>query len=143
MTVEQISVFVENKAGTLAEVTKEFFDHGIDMRALNIAETTDFGVLRAIVNDTEKAASVLAEAGYIYSVTRVLAVAIPDEAGSLYKILDLLKSNDIDLEYTYAFITRDKETAYMIFKVKDNEKAIELLQKNNIRLVKQDELHRL
>lgn len=142
MTVEQISVFVENKAGTLAEVTKVFYDNNIDMRALNIAETTDFGVLRAIVNDTEKAASVL-EGDYIYSVTNVLAVAIPDEAGSLYKILNLLKENDIDLEYTYAFITRDKDTAYMIFKVKDNEKAIELLQKNNIRLVKQEELHRL
>lgn len=143
MTVEQISVFVENKAGTLAEVTKVFFDNGIDMRALNIAETTDFGVLRAIVNDNKKAAEVLSEGGYIYSITNVLAVAIPDEAGSLYKILDLLKENDIDLEYTYAFITRDKDTAYMIFKVKDNEKAIELLQKNNVKLVKEEELHRL
>lgn len=143
MTVEQISVFVENKAGTLAEVTKTFYENGIDMRALSIAEAHDFGILRAIVNDTYKAACVLKDAGYIFSITPVLAVEISDRPGSLYQVLELLHESEIDVEYTYAFVSRNKGTAYMIFRVHDNDKAKEILTRNNVRLLCRDDLAEL
>jgi hypothetical protein len=140
MTVKQLSVFVENKAGQLAEFTKVLKQNGIDMRALSIAETPDFGILRVIVDDSYKAACVLKEADYIFSITPVLAVAIADETGGLDKILNILAENNINLDYTYAFISRKKDVAYMIFRVDDNEKALEVLLKNGIKPVCQDEL---
>ena len=143
MTVKQISVFLENKPGQLAKFTEVLNKHQIDMRALSVADTRDFGILRLIVDDSYKTACVLKEENYIFSITPVLAVEIPDEPGGLYKVLDLLRENEINLEYTYAFITRKKEFAYMIFRVEDNDKAIEVLGKNNIRLVCQDEFSAL
>lgn len=140
MTVKQISVFIENKPGRLAEFTDILSKHNIDMRAMCIAETPDFGILRTIVNDPYNAACVMKEAGYVFSITKVLAVAIPDQPGSLFKTLTLLGDNNINLEYTYAFTTRQKDVAYMILRVEDNEKAIDVLTKNGIRLVCQDEL---
>lgn len=141
MTVKQISVFLENDAGRLAALTDVLDENGIDMRALSVAETRDFGILRLIVNDSYKTATVLKDAGYICSITPVLAVAIPDEPGGLNKVLGILGNNQINLEYTYAFISRKKELAYMVFRVEDNEKAIEVLSKNNIKLICQDELY--
>ena len=143
MTVQQISVFVENKAGQLAEFTTLLRENRIDMRALSIAETRDFGILRVIVDDPYKAACVLKEAEYVFSITQVLAVAVPDEPGSLFTILNILKDAGINLEYFYAFITRRKELAYMIFRVADNEKAIEALTARNIQLLDQEELSEL
>ena len=140
MTVKQISVFVENKPGRLAEFTNVLRKNNIDMRALSIAETPDFGILRVIVNDTYETACVLKDAGYIFSITPVLAVAVPDEPGSRFQILEILAENDINLEYTYAFITRKKDVAYLIIRVEDNEKAAEVLTKKNIILVSQQEL---
>ena len=140
MTVNQISVFLENNSGTLAEFTKVLLDNKIDMRALSIAETPDFGILRIIVDDAYRAACVLKEAEYIFSVTPVLAAEMTDEAGSLYKIVKLLGENNINLEYTYAFITRKKGKAYMVLRVEDNEKAAEVLEKNGIRIISQEEL---
>ena len=127
MTVKQISVFLENKAGCLAAFTKVLRENNIDMRAMSIAETPDFGILRIIVDDTYKTACVLKEADYIFSITPVLAVEVSDEAGGLYQIVQILGDNKINLEYTYAFITRKKGQAYMIFRVEDNEKAINCL----------------
>lgn len=141
MTVKQISVFLENNAGQLAELTKVLDQNSIDMRALSVAETRDFGILRLIVDDSYKTATVLKDAGYICSITPVLAVAIPDEPGGLHKVLTILGDNKINLEYTYAFISRKKDLAYMIFRVEDNEKAIEVLSKNGIKLICQDELY--
>ncbi len=141
MTVKQISVFVENKPGTLANVSKILCQNQIDIRALSISETRDFGILRIIVDDSYKTACVLKEAGYICSITPVLAVAIPDEPGSLFHILDILGQNNMNLEYTYAFITRRQDLAYMIIRVEENEKAAEILKKNGIQLVSQDELY--
>lgn len=140
MTVKQISVFLENHAGCLAEFTKLLCENNIDMRALSIAETPDFGILRIIVDDSYKTACILKDAGYIFSITPVLAAAIPDHSGGLYDILHILGDNGINLEYTYAFTARQKNLAYMIFRVENNEKAIEVLTKNNIKLVCQDEL---
>ena len=138
MTVKQISVFLENKPGRLYELTKVLRENKIDMRALSIAETPDFGILRLIVDDSYKTACVLKDAGYICSITPVLAAEVADEAGGLEKILNILGENDINLEYTYTLITRKKGTAYMVFRVQDNDKAIEILSKNQVHLVCQD-----
>lgn len=143
MTVKQISVFVENKPGQLSEFTKLLEKHSIDIRALSIADTEDFGILRIIVDDSYKTVCVLKEANYVCSVTPVLAVEIPDRPGSLVRMLDILGSNGVNLEYTYAFITRKKDSAYMIFRVTDNDKAIEVLNRNGIQPICQDELSEL
>lgn len=140
MTVKQISVFLENDAGQLSALTAVLEENGIDMRALSVAETRDFGILRLIVNDSYKTATVLKDAGYICSITPVLAVAIPDEPGGLHKVLTILGDNKVNLEYTYAFISRKKDLAYMIFRVEDNEKAIDVLSKNGVKLICQDAL---
>ena len=140
MTVKQISVFMENKPCRLAEMAALLGHQDIDMRALSIAEAEDFGIVRIIVDDAYNTAQVLKEAGYVFSITPVLAAAIPDEPGGLSRILDLLGENGINLEYTYAFIAREKGLAYMIMRVTDNEKAIEVLSKQGIRLVCQHEI---
>ena len=143
MTIKQISVFVENEAGQLSKFVDVLSEHDVDMRALSIAETKDFGIVRVIVDDSYKASTVLKQAGYIFSLTPVLAAAVPDEPGALREILKILGDNGISIEYSYAFITRDKDLAYMIFRVQDNEKAIEVLSKNGIKLLSQDDLSKL
>lgn len=143
MTVKQISVFVENKAGKLAEITKVLYDHNIDLRALSIAETQDFGVLRLIVDDSYKTACILKEAGYVLSITPVLAVSMPDEPGSLFRILQILSDNDISLEYTYAFTASREGVAYMVFRVENHERAIEVLSEKGVKLICQDQFDTL
>lgn len=138
MTVKQISVFVENKPGKLAELTDYLHQHDIDMRALSIAETQDFGIVRMIVDDAYKASRVLKESGYVVSITPVLAVEMSDEPGSLYKILKVLGDGGVNLDYTYAFLSQKAATAYMVLRVENNEKAIEVLEKSGIRPVCQD-----
>ena len=138
MTVKQISVFVENKPGKLAELTDYLHQHDIDMRALSIAETQDFGIVRMIVDDAYKASQVLKESGYVVSITPVLAVEMSDEPGSLYKILKVLGDGGVNLDYTYAFLGQKAATAYMVLRVEDNEKAIEVLSNSGIRPVCQD-----
>lgn len=139
MTVKQLSVFLENKPGQLADFTKVLYDHGINMRAMCLADAKDFGILRIIVDDSYDAACFLKEAGYVFSITPVLAVAIEDKPGSLMKILELLGANGVNLEYTYAFTSRKEDLAYMILRVHDNEKAIEVLTKNGLKPICQDE----
>lgn len=138
MTVKQISVFIENKAGKLAELTEYLQRHDIDMRALSIAETQDFGIVRIIVDDAYKTSCILKEAGYVVSITPVLAVEIPDEPGSLFKVLKTLGDESISLEYMYAFLTRKEATAYMVLRVEDNEKAADVLSKKGIHTISQD-----
>jgi hypothetical protein len=143
MTIQQISIFVENKAGRLAEVTRLLAEHQIDLRALSLADTSDFGILRIIVNDVKKASAVLTEAGCIYKVSDVLAVAVADKPGGMAGVLDMLGNAGISLEYTYAFIARSGNTAYMICRVDDNAKAIETLTAAGIQLVGQSEIAKL
>ena len=109
MTVQQISVFLENRPGGLAEFTKVLSENNIDMRAMCIAETPDFGILRIIVDDVYNTMCTMKEAGYICSVTKVLAVEIPDKPGSLLRTLTVLGESNINLEYSYAFTTRKKD----------------------------------
>ena len=140
MSVKQISAFVENKPGQLAKFTEILNNHGIDMRALSLAETEDFGIVRIITDDSYKTATVLKDEGYIFSITSVLAVEIPDTPGGLYKVLDVLKEKDINVDYMYAFTARKQDVAYMIFRVADNDAATEVLKQNGIHLLEPDDM---
>lgn len=141
MSVKQISVFLENKPGCLYEMTKALADNHIDMRALSLAETSDFGIVRLIVDDVLGTATVLKDSGFISSLTTVLAVAVPDTPGGLNKVLGILNEANINIEYMYAILGGEKsKTAYMIFRVNDDSKASETLTKAGIRLVEQAEL---
>ncbi|MBQ7776696.1 MAG: ACT domain-containing protein [Lachnospiraceae bacterium] len=143
MTVKQISVFLENKPSAIADFTDVLYKNNIDMRALSLAEAADFGIVRVIVDDVYNAMQVIKDAGYICSAAKVLAVAIPDEPGGLAKVIHYLGESQINIEYMYAFTTRQKDLAYMIFRVKDNEKATQVLTKNGVKLACQDDLSKL
>lgn len=140
MTINQISVFLENTPGQLAEFTRLLEKAQIDMRALSIAETQDFGILRLIVDDPYKTVSVVKDAGYICSITPVLAVEITDKPGSLVKMLTALSGGGINIEYTYAFTARKKDMAYMVLRVNDSDKAVRVLMQNQVRPVSQEDL---
>ena len=107
MSVKQISVFLENKAGSMLELTRTLAEKGIDMRALSLAETSDFGIVRLIAKDIFEASTVLKDAGFIYSVSKVIGVCIPNEAGGLNQVLQALSDVDINVEYMYAFLGND------------------------------------
>ncbi len=143
MAVKQISVFVENKPGKLAELTDLLSQHKINLRALYLADAVDFGIARLIVDDIYNTSTVLREANYVSSIKDVLAVRLPDEPGGLFKVLDLLGKNGINVEYMYAFTTRIQGTANMIFRVEDNKRAVELLSTNGISQIGQEELEKL
>ncbi len=139
MSVKQISVFIENKKGRLAEVTNYIAKHNVNLRALSIADTQDFGIMRIICEDYEAAEAVLKEGGYLTTVTKVLAVALSDEPGSLAKILCVLSEAGVMVEYTYAFLSPEKG-AYMIFRVDDNQLAAAALAGAGIQTVSQEDL---
>ena len=144
MSVKQISVFLENKPGKLCAMTQVLAREQIDMRALSLAETKDFGIVRIIVDDVYKATTVLKDEGYVHSVTSVLGVAIPDVPGGLSQVLRVLGEADINVEYMYAFLGgKDVDHAYMIFRVEDNEKAAAALSSRGIRIVEQEEMDQL
>ena len=127
MLIKQISVFVENKEGRLAEITEKIAAAGVDIRALSIADTTDFGILRLIVDRPEETEKTLREAGFTVSVTNVIAVGIDDVPGGFAKPMRVLADAHIDVEYMYAFISRDTKKAYVILRVNDNENAARVL----------------
>ncbi|MDR3279265.1 MAG: ACT domain-containing protein [Synergistaceae bacterium] len=135
MIVDQISVFIENRPGTLAEATAILGDAGIDMRALSIADTSDFGVLRVIVNDPKRALELLKKAGFVVSITPVLAVSLADTPGSLAKLLRILSDGSVSVEYAYAFITRKEGNAYVILRVENNDLAHDILAKEGINIL--------
>ena len=132
MNILQISVFLENRAGQLAEITKLLAQEGVDIRALSIAETADYGVLRMIVDQAQKAKTILLESGYIMSVTPVLAVAVPDAPGGVASVLALLAEGQIDIEYMYSLFTHVEGKAYMVFRVSDEGKFKALLDSHGI-----------
>ena len=141
MSLKQISIFVENKPGKLCDVTELLAKHGIDMRALSLAETTDFGIVRIIADDVFKATTVLKDEGFIHNVSSVLGVAIPDEPGGLHRVLEVLREAGINVEYMYAFLGgKNVDHAYMIFRVKDNKAAVAALRVKGIRCVDQEEI---
>ena len=141
MTVNQISVILENKPGTLTTMTGLLAENGIDMRALSLAETKDFGIVRIIVDDVYKATTVLKDGGFIHQLTPVLAVLIPDEPGGLHQVLEVLRKVEVNVEYMYAFLGGgDVDHAYMIFRVQDVKKAGSALAAKGIKLVNQDSI---
>ncbi len=142
-TINQISVFAENKPGRFAQLTGFLSDNGINMRAFSVAEARDFGVVRMIVDDPYKTARVLKDANYVVSVTPVLAIEIPDEPGGLLNVLNVLGSENINVEYMYAFISKKKESAYVIIRVDDNERVTEILGRHGIHQLDQDELFKI
>ena len=141
MSIKQISVFLENKPGTLQSMTAALADKGIDMRALSLAETNDFGIVRLIVDDVYAASTVLKDAGFIYNVASVLGVCIPDEPGGLNTVLQIFAAANVNIEYMYAFLGGSKmDNAYMIFKVPAYKEATAALRAKGIQLVDQDEI---
>ncbi len=135
MQVEQISVFLENRAGRLAEVSAILAEAGVNIRALSLADTSDFGVLRLIVNNNEKAMETLKNAGFTVGKTNVLAVEVEDRPGGLHKILDVLYNSGINVEYMYAFVQQSGNNAVMIFRFDQTEKAMNVLAENNINTI--------
>ena len=143
MKVKQISVFLENKSGRLARVTQVLGNNSINIRALSIADTTDFGILRLIVNDPDKAFSILKEDGFTVSVTDVLAVEVLDEPGGLSNTMEVLKQAGINIEYLYAFLQKASNAALVVFRVEQLDEAITALQSKNIRILAGDEVYTL
>ena len=143
MNIKQISVFLENKPGALYAMTGVLAQNQVDMRALSVAETKDFGIVRMIVADVYKATTVLKEAGYIHSITPVLGVAIPDVPGGLNKVLQVLTDARINVEYMYAFLGGKTEAAYMIFRVEDNNAAAEALASRGIKTLEEADIQRM
>ena len=143
MHVEQISIFIENKFGRLAEVTRTLGDAGINIRTLSLADTSDFGILRLIVNDTEKAKTVLKEKGFTVNKTEVVAVEIPDRPGGLADILQALDADGINVEYMYAFVERCGENAVMIFRFDETGKAIATRSGKGFNVLPGERLYRM
>ena len=135
MQAEQISIFLENKAGRLSEVTGILSNAGVNIRALALADTSDFGVLRLIVNDNAKAEAALKNAGFTVRKTPVVAVEVSDHPGGLHNILDLLFKSGINVEYMYAFVQQSGDNAVMIFRFDQIDEAIRVLTQNGIRII--------
>jgi len=132
MSVKQISVFLENKKGRLAEVTKTLSHEKINIRALSLADTADFGVLRIIVDNPERSLTVLKSHGFVAQVTEVIAVEVEDRPGGLSRILEVLDQDNVNVEYMYAYVEKSRENAIVICRIDDRERALQILQKNDI-----------
>ena len=144
MSVKQISVFLENRPGCLHEMTKALAEAGIDLRGLSLAETSDFGIVRLIVDDVLGTANTLKDNGFVASMSEVLAVEVPNVPGGLNKVLEILSGTGINVEYMYAILgNKSSETAYMIFKVSDNDKASFAMNIAGINILDAEELSAL
>jgi hypothetical protein len=143
MSVKQISVFLENKKGRLAEVTQTLSREKINIRALSLADTADFGVLRIIVNNPERCLAVLKASSFVAQVTEVIAIEVEDKPGGLARILEVLDEDNVNVEYMYAYVEKTKENAIVICKIDDRERALQVLEKNGIAVVRAEELKAL
>lgn len=143
MNIKQLSIFVENKKGRLAEITEIISKAGANIRALSIADTTDFGILRLIVDKPDDAAALLKESGITVSVTNVIAIGIDDTPGAFSVPMRILSDAGIDVEYMYAFITRKSEKAYVILRVADNDAATAALAEKGVELLDEAGFHEL
>jgi hypothetical protein len=141
MKVEQISIFIENKSGRLAEITRFLGEAEINIRALSLADTSDFGILRLIVNDAEKAKAVLKEKGFTVNKTEVIAVEVPDRPGGLSTILQTLDADQINVEYMYAFVERCGGNAVIIFRFDEIDRAIVTLKNNHFTVLEGERLY--
>jgi hypothetical protein len=140
MYVKQISVFIENTQGKLADFTRLLGENGIDLVSMSIADTTSFGILRGIVADYEKAVKVIEDAGYTACLTDVLAVTVPDRPGGLAQILKLLSDQGISIEYLYSFVRHKGNNALIVFRVEEIDRASRILTENGVKLLEQEEI---
>lgn len=143
MRAEQISVFLENKTGRLAEVTSILSEAGVNIRALALADTSDFGVLRLIVNDNKKAEETLKSHGFTVGKTDVVAVEVEDRPGGLHRILDILNKANINVEYMYAFVHQSGNNAVMIFRFDQIDEAVKLLEENGVTVINGSKVYSL
>ena len=143
MQAEQISVFLENKAGRLAEVTGILSEANVNIRALALADTSDFGVLRLIVDDNIKALEALKNQGFTVGRTDVLAVEVEDKPGGLHRILEMLNNARINVEYMYAFVQHTGKNAVMIFRFDNIDEAIKVLEEQNVKVINGKEVYTL
>ena len=141
MTIEQLSVFVENKPGRLVEALEAIAAAGIDLRALSLADTSDFGILRIIVDKPSRALGVLREAGYIVKTSEVISVVVGDKPGGLAAVMRILAGAGIDVEYTYAFVAHSHDKAFVIIRVNDNDAAINVLTGNGVSLLAAEDIY--
>lgn len=141
MKVEQLSIFLENKTGRLAEVTRSLSQAGVNIRALSLADTSDFGILRLIVDNTAKAKEVLKDAGLTVGCTDVVAVEVDDRPGGLDHILQSLRNEDVNVEYMYAFVQKGGMSATLIFRFDNVDKAIVALRAKNIPIIPADRIY--
>jgi hypothetical protein len=141
MNAEQISIFLENTPGRLVEVTRILEAGGINIRALSLADTSDFGILRLIVNDNEKARRLLQQSGLTVRITEVAAVEVEDKPGGLHRILAALAAAGVNVEYMYAFVRQSGQNAVMIFRFDDPPKAERLLREKGMRVIDGKDLY--
>ena len=141
--LKQLTVFVENKQGTLVDITDTLASNGVNLRALSIADTQAFGLLRLIVNDNDTAASVLQEKGYILKITEVIGVKIGDQPGKLSKALSVLAEAGVNVEYLYAFMARTERHAYVVLRPTDNAAAEKALEDAGFHLITDADLEKL
>lgn len=140
MNIHQITVFLENRSGQLAQVTKLLADAGVDIRAISIAETSDYGLARMIVDDSHKASSILLERGNILSMTPVWAVEVPDRPAGLSELLGVLSDANVGVEYMYSLFTHSNDYAYMVMRVTDDANFLNALGVNKIRVMSMNDL---
>ena len=143
MQIQQISIFVENKSGRLAEITEALAAAKVDIRAVSIADTSDFGILRLIVDKPKEAVEALKAAGLTASLTSVIAMGIDDQPGEFAKALRVLADNKIGVEYMYAFISRDEGRAYVIIRVDNGQKAAEALHANGFEILTSEDISKM
>ena len=132
MTIRQLSVFMENKPGTLVKITDALGATGIDIRAASLADTQDFGILRLIVDDTDKAKKALVDMGCVTSVTDVIAAEVPDEPGAMTMLLNQAANTGLNIEYMYAFVSPKTHNANIVLRIKDVDKAVKVLSEAGI-----------
>lgn len=137
MTIKQISVFLENTSGRLAEVTKILGDTGVNLRAITIADTADFGILRLIVDNVEKALKCLEDAGFTAKITDVLGVEVEDKPGGLAGIMEIFEENKVNIEYLYASLEKNRDKAIIIFRVEDISHGLQILEQHDLNTVSQ------
>ncbi len=143
MSLKQLTIFVENKQGTLVDITDNLAKHNVNIRALSIADTQDFGILRLIVNDNETALKTLADEGYLIKTTDVVGVKIGDQPGKLSTALNVLDQNNINMEYLYAFMSRTEKHAYVVLRVADNAAAEAALENAGFHLITDTDVAKL
>lgn len=141
MLIKQLSIFIPNKKGSLSQLTDILIAHNIDIRAIAVFDTSEFGILRVVVDDPDRAVEILNKEGVVAKVSKVIAVEPEDEPGSLNQIFSILRDADINIEYIYSFIMRKKEMPYIVLKVDQQEKAVEELTANGINVINKEEIY--